>query len=121
VPTLTSAALDHMWSTYLGEPAHSCSPLAAPSHATSLASLPPALVLTVEGDPTRDEAEEYARALADAGVPTVLRRFDGLIHATFGMSGAVPRAAELHEALVAYLQQRFAETAPIETRSLKAA
>jgi hypothetical protein len=37
------------------------------------------------------------------------------------MSGAVPRAAELHEALVAYLQERFAETAPIETRSLKAA
>jgi cation diffusion facilitator CzcD-associated flavoprotein CzcO/acetyl esterase/lipase len=120
-PILTSAALDQMWSAYLGDPAHSSSPLAAPSHATSLAGLPPALVLTVEADPTRDEAEGYGRALGDAGVPTVVRRFDGLIHATFSMSGAVPRAAELHEALVAYLQERFAETAPIETGWLKAA
>jgi acetyl esterase/lipase len=120
-PILTSAALDQMWSAYLGDPGHSSSPLAAPSHATSLAGLPPALVLTVEADPTRDEAEGYGRALADAGVPTVVRRFDGLIHATFSMSGAVPRAAELHEALVAYLQERFAATAPIETESRKAA
>ena len=37
------------------------------------------------------------------------------------MNDVDARAAELHEALVAYLQQRFAETAPIETRSLKAA
>jgi cation diffusion facilitator CzcD-associated flavoprotein CzcO/acetyl esterase/lipase len=107
-PILTTAALDMMWGAYLGSPDNAASPLAAPARATDLACLPPALILTVEADPSRDEAEAYGQALSGAGVPTEVLRFDGLIHATYSMSAMVPRAAELHQALVTFLRTHLA-------------
>ncbi|MEU6129291.1 alpha/beta hydrolase [Saccharopolyspora sp. NPDC047091] len=48
--------------------------------AEDLSGLPPAHVVTSGFDPLRDDGEEYARRLAGAGVPVVVRRFDDLIH-----------------------------------------
>jgi acetyl esterase/lipase len=66
--------------------------------------LPPALVVTMEVDPTRDEAEAYASQLAAAGVPTEVVRIPGLIHAALNMSAYVPRSAEILRAVVAFLR-----------------
>jgi acetyl esterase/lipase len=102
-PILSTQLGKQMAALYLGDFANATSAWASPARASDLAGLPPALVITMGVDPLRDEGEDYARALADAGVPTVSRRFDGLFHATFSLSGAIPRAAEIQDAIADFL------------------
>ncbi|WP_433162296.1 alpha/beta hydrolase [Kribbella sp. CA-247076] len=75
------------WDHYLTDPADGQNPLASPLLAESHANLPPALVITAEYDPLRDEGEYYAEKLHAAGVPTTLSRYDGMVHGFFAMSG----------------------------------
>lgn len=55
-------------------PADRSHPYASPLQSSRLKNLPPALILSAEDDPLRDEAEAYGKKLTDAGVPTTVRR-----------------------------------------------
>ena len=60
----------------------------------NLAGLPPAFTLTAELDPLRDEGELFAKRLGDAGVTSVIKRYDSLIHGFMLMQGFLPEARE---------------------------
>ena len=67
-------------------------PLLSPAACPDLTGLSPATVVTAECDPLRDEGEAYAAALNDAGVATVLRRFEGQVHPFVALGGVLPDA-----------------------------
>jgi acetyl esterase len=104
---LEAAAIPWFWGHYLADPADAANPYASPIKAEDLSGLPPALIMTVEFDPARDEGEAYGAKLKAAGVPTIVTRFPGLIHATYWASGAIPRADELYAAIADFLKSRF--------------
>jgi acetyl esterase len=77
---LTRAAMQWFWDHYVGDESLSRHPHISPLWAQSHADLPPALIVTAEYDPLRDEGEAYAERLRDSGVETTLSRYDGMIH-----------------------------------------
>jgi acetyl esterase len=68
------------WDTYCPDLDQRKEPYASPLLADDLSNLPPALIVTAEFDPLRDEGEAYADALNAAGTEATAVRYDGLIH-----------------------------------------
>lgn len=77
---LTRADVIWFWQQYLHSEADARNPYAAPLQAQTLAQLPPALIITAEFDPLRDEGEQYAQRLREHGVPVTLSRYAGMVH-----------------------------------------
>jgi acetyl esterase len=106
---LTKDMLDWSRHQYLRNDADAMRPEASPLLEADLKGLPPALVITAEYDPLRDEGERYAEKLRDAGVAVAVRRFSGAIHAFFILGGVMDQAKQaiqesgvaLHGALAA--------------------
>ena len=60
---LTREVLEFFWASYLDHPDQARNPYAAPLEAPDLSGLPPAMIVTAEFDPLRDEGEEYGHRL----------------------------------------------------------
>ena len=76
---LTAEAMHWFWDKY-ADPGERSDFRASPALAADLSRLPPALVMTAEYDPLRDEGEAFAKALEAAGNTVECVRFDGFLH-----------------------------------------
>jgi acetyl esterase len=108
---LTRRDMDYFEHHYLaGSGVEPADPRVSPLLAEHLGGLAPAIVVTAGFDPLRDEGEQYAAAMCDAGTLVDLRRFGSLIHGFAGMSplggGSVVALAEIISALRAHLCYR---------------
>jgi acetyl esterase len=86
---LTARAMEWFVDHYLSAGGDPKDPMVSPVYAADLSGLPPALVLTAELDPLRDEGEAYATRLQEAGVPVTLSRYDGQIHGFVQMTAVL--------------------------------
>jgi acetyl esterase len=66
-----------------------------------LSGLPPAVVVTAEHDPLRDEGDAYASRLVDVGVPVVHRCELGLVHNFPSLRDVSPAAAAAEDRFLA--------------------
>ena len=99
-PFLPWTTIEYFVGHYLdasGEPDPRQDPRMSPLLARSHRGLPPALVVTAEFDPLRDEGEAYARELEGAGVEVQLHRYDGMPHVFFQLSPVVEDGRKLLE------------------------
>lgn len=78
------------WEQYAASAADLTDPDLAPLLSDRLGTLPPTLVLTAEHDPLRDEGEELARRIADAGVEVTATRYLGQLHGFWRHPQAFP-------------------------------
>ena len=112
-PILRRSDIDYFWSLYLADPARDQNhPWASPIRAPSLAGLAPAFVGTAEIDPSRDDTEAYAAALAAAGVLVRQRRYPGMVHGFLSFLGLIDGAQRAMDECTAWLKEQFARAAP---------
>ena len=107
---LTKVVMEWYWDHYLSGSADASNPYAAPAQAKSLAGQPPALVITAEFDPLRDEGEAYGKRLSEVGVETTTTRYDGVIHGFFNMNAVVDKSQQAVDEASAALRKAFARS-----------
>ena len=97
---LARAFMKYGWDLYAPDEKTRNNPYVSPLRASNeeLQGLPPALVITAENDPLRDEGEAYARKLKNAGVRVTATRYNGMIH-DFVLLNAIHNVAGVQAAL----------------------
>jgi acetyl esterase/lipase len=80
-------------------------PQVSPLFDRGLSDVPATLIVTAACDPLRDDGERYAEALRLAGVTVKLRRYGGMIHGFFQMTGALKGSRRLHRELGDWLRE----------------
>jgi acetyl esterase len=119
-PSLTELGQGHLLTTqmmkyfrecYLGRPEDASDWRCSPLRAKDLSRLPPALVLTAEYDPLRDEGRAYAERLRESGVPVAYTCYPGMIHGFVTMGRVMPAAPRAIREIGAALTDAFATPA----------
>lgn len=100
---LEEVTMHWFYNHYIGGFGNGKDPRLAPMQAASLAGLAPAVVVTAEFDPLRDEGQAYAEALRAAGVQAEHIAGPGMIHGFFDMGRWSPGA----QAIIRQSTRRF--------------
>lgn len=103
---LTRALMQWFWDQYAGV-ADRDQPYLSPLRADDLSDLPPALVVTAEHDPLRDEGELYAARLRDTGNVVEALRMDGLIHPFQTLLPLHPKSVESFRLMATFAKRHL--------------
>ena len=102
---LERTTMEWFWGLYVPDRADAADLEVSPLRAPDVAATAPALVVTAEYDPLRDEGEAYAAKLRDAGVDVEHRRAAGMVHGFLRMPGVIDRANEEIDRVAARLRE----------------
>lgn len=106
---LTRDALKYYRNHYLATLKEAENPFASPLLIEEVSSLPPAIIVTAEYDPLRDEGEAYGNRLKEAGVPVTLTRYNGVIHGFIAMAAFLKQGKNALEETTDLLRSAFGE------------
>ena len=97
-PVLTKAVMLWFGDNYMGENGDRTAVSASPILATddALKRMPPAIVITAQYDPLRDEGEAYGKRLVENGVSATITRYYGAFHGFFNMHAILDDAQSAH-------------------------
>ncbi|WP_223590797.1 alpha/beta hydrolase [Neobacillus bataviensis] len=104
---LTKGTMEWFRACYLNSEEDKHNPLLSPILYEDFKGLPPALVITAEFDPLRDEGEDYAEKLAEAGVEVECVRYDGTIHGFVSMAAVIDQGKRALEKSGRALKKAF--------------
>jgi acetyl esterase len=110
--TLDREQIQWFESHYLPEGYDRADPYLFPLHAADLSGLAPALVVTAEFDPLRDEGVAYAEKLAEAGVAVEHVHAADQMHGFLLLGKAVRKAGELIDRLAGALAVHVRASSP---------
>lgn len=96
---LSTRAMKWFWEQYLQNPGDRENPYAVPIKATTFEGLAPAIIITSEYDPLKDDGFNYAEKLRAAGVPTTYREFPGVLHGVIQSAAMTPETFEVQQYL----------------------
>ena len=97
-PILTKAVMAWFVAHYINGDADKSNISASPMLASDeqLKKMPPAIVITAQFDPLRDEGEAYGKRLVENGVSTTITRYNGAFHGFFNMITILDDAQSAH-------------------------
>jgi acetyl esterase/lipase len=113
---LTTPEVQWLYDLYI-DAADRSDPRFAPLNAVDLSGLPPAIVVTAQFDPLRDDGDAYAAALEAAGVPTEHVRARGHTHRSVTMVDVVISGAPVRARIADALRRFFVATRTPEPAS----
>ena len=106
---LTKDSMHWFWNHYLQNENDGQNPYASPLRGQRLSNLPPALVITAEFDPLRDEGEAYANKMKQAGVSVVHTDYKGMIHGFFSLTDIMDQGKQAVKEACTQLRAAFAK------------
>jgi acetyl esterase len=109
----TTEEMRWFWDQYAADPAARTDPELSQLRASDHSGLPPAIVVTAEYDPLRDEGLAYVEALRRAEVPVTHHHHGDMIHSFFALVNVLERGNQAVAVVAGEIRAAGARAAPV--------